>query len=190
VDAKQLACAHSSLILANNFAPVSEALGYKESIVFEIKLDDLTGKEIFSLLQEHLEDMKATSPPESKHALDLDGLKDPSVKFWTIWDGNVLAGCGAFKKLDESNAEIKSMRTSNSFKNKGVASKLLIHIIEQAKSIGLKKLSLETGSMDYFVPAHGLYLKHGFIFCGPFSDYKEDPNSKFMSLDLLGEVVA
>ena len=154
--------------------------------MFKIKLDDLSGEEVFALLQEHLEDMKATSPPESKHALDLDGLKDSSVKFWTIWDGKELAGCGAFKILDSENAEIKSMRTSNDYQNKGVASKLLIHIIEQAKVIGLKKLSLETGSMDYFVPAHGLYKKHGFSFCGPFSNYKEDPNSKFMSLELVG----
>lgn len=154
--------------------------------MFQIKLDDLSGKEIFSLLQEHLEDMKATSPPESKHALDLDGLKDSSVKFWTIWDGKELAGCGAFKILDTEHAEIKSMRTSNQYQNKGVASKLLIHIIEQAKLVGLKKLSLETGSMDYFIPAHGLYKKHGFSFCGPFSNYIADPNSIFMSLELVG----
>ncbi|GAA6203456.1 GNAT family N-acetyltransferase [Thalassotalea sp. SU-HH00458] len=154
--------------------------------MFKIKLDDLSGKEIFALIQEHLEDMKATSPPESKHAFDLDGLKDSSVKFWTIWDGKELAGCGAFKILDSEHAEIKSMRTSNQYQNKGVASKLLVHIIEQAKLFGLKKLSLETGSMDYFIPAHGLYRKHGFSFCGPFSNYNADPNSKFMSLDLVG----
>ncbi len=154
--------------------------------MFQIKLDDLSGKEIFSLLQEHLEDMKVTSPPESKHALDLDGLKDSSVKFWTIWDGKKLAGCGAFKILDTEHAEIKSMRTSNQYQNKGVASTLLIHIIEQAKLFGLKKLSLETGTMDYFIPAHGLYKKHGFSFCGPFSNYIADPNSIFMSLELVG----
>jgi putative acetyltransferase len=155
-------------------------------IVFQIKLDDLSGKEIFALLQEHLEDMKATSPPESKHALDLEGLKDSSVKFWTVWDGIELAGCGAFKILNSDHAEIKSMRTSSNYKNKGVASHLLIHIIEQAKLCGLKQLSLETGSMDYFVPAHGLYKKYGFSFCGPFSNYKADPNSKFMTLELIG----
>jgi len=152
--------------------------------MFEIRLDDLSGYQILELLQEHLDDMQATSPPESKHALDLEDLKDPSVKFWTIWDGNSLAGCGAFKKIATGHAEIKSMRTSQNFKNKGVASALLIHIIDQAKTIGFKKLSLETGSMDYFVPAHHLYQKHGFEFCGPFADYVDDPNSKFMSLNL------
>ena len=152
--------------------------------MYKIKLDDLSGKEVFSLLQEHLKDMQATSPPQSKHALDLDELKHPSVSFWTIWEGNSLAGCGAFKKLDAQHAEIKSMKTSTHYKNQGVASKLLIHIVEQATLSGLKKLSLETGSMDYFLPAQALYLKHGFSFCAPFANYKEDPYSRFMTLNL------
>lgn len=153
--------------------------------MFEIRIDDLSGKEIYALLQEHLEDMKATSPPESKHALDLEGLKDPSIKFWTIWEGNNLAGCSALKTLDFEHAEIKSMRTSSHFKNKGVASKLLVHMLLQAKQSGFKTLSLETGSMDYFIPAHGLYQKYGFEFCEPFANYKDDPNSRFMTLNLV-----
>ncbi|MCJ8311594.1 MAG: GNAT family N-acetyltransferase [Saccharospirillaceae bacterium] len=157
--------------------------------MYKIKLDNLTGTEILGLLQEHLEDMKKTSPPESKHALDLSGLKDSSVKFWTIWDDSKLAGCGAFKQLDTDHAEIKSMRTTSNYKNKGVASQLLMFIVEQAKLSGYKTLSLETGAMDYFVPAHRLYQKHGFSFCAPFSDYKQDSNSKFMSLSLIDEVV-
>ncbi|WP_299263445.1 GNAT family N-acetyltransferase [uncultured Psychrosphaera sp.] len=152
--------------------------------MYKIKLDDLSGKEIHALLQEHLDDMNATSPEESVHALNLTELKHTSVKFWTIWDNEYLAGCGAFKLLDNKHAEIKSMRTSSGYKNKGIASTLLIHIIDQAKLLGLNKLSLETGSMEYFYPAHVLYKKHGFAFCPPFSDYKEDPNSKFMTLDL------
>tara|TARA_R110001583_G_scaffold112917_2_gene263059 strand:- start:12252 stop:12725 length:474 start_codon:yes stop_codon:yes gene_type:complete len=155
--------------------------------MFQIKLDDLTGNDIFQLLQQHLEDMKATSPPESKHALDLDGLKDPSVKFWTIWQGKELAGCGAFKRINDEIAEIKSMRTANNYRKKGVASLLLKHIIEQAKVSGYKEMCLETGSMDYFTAAHNLYKKHGFNFCGPFSDYKEDVNSAFMNLKLVNE---
>jgi putative acetyltransferase len=153
-------------------------------VLLEIKLDDLSGNEVALLLQEHLQDMRATSPPESVHALDLTGLKDPSVQFWTIWDGQDLAGCAALKKLDANQAEIKSMRTAKNFKHQGVASQLLQYIITQAKGYKYKKLSLETGSMDYFLPAHALYLKHGFTFCEPFSDYQEDPNSKFMTLDL------
>lgn len=156
----------------------------REEFVFQIKLDDLSGPEISSLLNEHLEDMRATSPPESKHALDIDGLKDASVRFWTIWDQEKLAGCGALKKLSNELAEIKSMRTSRTHLNRGVASQLLIHIIKQAKHDDFKEISLETGSMDYFKPAFYLYEKHGFQLCKPFSDYKEDPNSLFMCLKL------
>lgn len=152
--------------------------------MFEIKLDDLSGEQIVALLEEHLADMQATSPPESKHALDLSGLKSSSIKFWTIWDNDNLAGCAAYKKLDSTHAEIKSMRTSLNYKKQGVASKLLKHLIEDAKLNNYKKLSLETGSMDYFKPARFLYEKHGFTYCAPFSDYVSDPNSQFMSLDL------
>lgn len=152
--------------------------------MFEIKLDDLTGNQIIALLEEHIADMQEASPPESKHALDLEGLKSPSVKFWTIWDNESLAGCAAYKKLDDSQVEIKSMRTAANYKNKGVASQLLTHLIEDAKRNGYQKLSLETGSMDYFKPARSLYEKHGFKYCPPFSDYVEDPNSQFMSIGL------
>ena len=152
--------------------------------MFEIKIDDLTGDQIIALLEEHLADMQEASPPESKHALDLEGLKSSDVKFWTIWDDVALAGCGAYQKLDDTHAEIKSMRTAANYKNKGVASQLLSHLIEDAKRSGYQSLSLETGSMDYFKPARSLYEKHGFRYCTPFSDYVEDPNSQFMSLKL------
>lgn len=152
--------------------------------MFEIKLDDLLGDEIIVLLQEHLEDMKAISPPESIHALNLEKLKDPSVKFWTIWQGESLAGCGAIKNLDNGHGEIKSMRTSTNFQNQGVASQLLIHMLKQARLMGYQKLSLETGSMGFFKPAHGLYMKYGFSYCPPFAEYCEDPYSKFMYLNL------
>ena len=158
--------------------------------MFEIKLDDLSGKDIIALLEEHLADMNATSPPESKHALDLDGLKTPQVKFWTIWDGEKLAGCAAYKELDELHAEIKSMRTASDYRGKGVASMLLNYLIQDAQLSGYIRLSLETGSMDYFKPARELYRKHGFHFCQPFADYVEDPNSQFMTLKLSSEVVA
>jgi putative acetyltransferase len=165
-------------------------LGYKESLVFEIRLDDLSGNQIIALLEEHLADMQATSPPESKHALDLDALKSPTIKFWTIWDNDNLAGCAAYKVLDKTHAEIKSMRTSSDYKNQGVASTLLNYLINDARENGYKRLSLETGSMDYFKPARSLYKKHGFTYCAPFSGYTDDPNSKFMYLKLSSEVVA
>ncbi|REL27823.1 GNAT family N-acetyltransferase [Thalassotalea euphylliae] len=150
----------------------------------DIRLDDLTSAQVIELLEEHLADMQVTSPPESKHALDLDALKCASVLFWTLWDNDQLAGFAACKQLDASHAELKSMRTARSYKNKGVASRLLKHIINDVKAKGFDKLSLETGSMDYFAPARALYQKHGFSYCEPFSDYVDDPNSKFMTLNL------
>ncbi len=150
----------------------------------KIRIDDLTGPEIAALLEQHLCEMRDVSPPESKHALDLNGLRQPDITFWTVWDGTALAGCGALKELDRFHAEIKSMRTASEYRNKGVASKLLQHIIAEAKSRNYKRLSLETGSMPYFEPARQLYLKFGFVYCGPFADYKEDPNSVYMTKEL------
>lgn len=147
----------------------------------KITLDDLKGPEIAALLTEHLDDMRATSPPESVHALDLDGLRQPNIRFWTLWDNNNLAGCGALKWLDAEHAEIKSMRTAAPYKQQGIASKILQHLINDAKNAGVKRLSLETGSMDFFNPARLLYSKFGFENCGPFADYRLDPNSVFMT---------
>ncbi|MCD8550768.1 MAG: GNAT family N-acetyltransferase [Shewanella xiamenensis] len=147
----------------------------------KITLDDLKGPEIAALLQEHLEDMRATSPPESVHALDLDGLRQPNIRFWTLWDGRNLAGCGALKWLDAEHAEIKSMRTAATYKQQGVASQILQHLINDAKAAGVQRLSLETGSMAFFLPARSLYAKFGFELCGPFADYTLDPNSLFMT---------
>lgn len=153
--------------------------------MFDIRLDDLSGEQIITLLEEHLADMQATSPPESKHALSLSDLKGASIKFWTIWDNDNLAGCAAYKAIDSTHAEIKSMRTTSSYKNQGVASKLLNHLIKDAKVNGYKILYLETGSMEYFKAARCLYKKHGFTYCDPFSDYIDDQNSQFMRLNLL-----
>lgn len=150
----------------------------------KIILDDLKGPEIAALLTEHLEDMRATSPPESVHALDLDGLRQPNIRFWTLWDGRNLAGCGALKWLDAEHAEIKSMRTAATYKQQGIASRVLQHLINDAKAAGVQRLSLETGSMAFFQPARNLYAKFGFELCGPFADYVLDPNSLFMTKKL------
>lgn len=150
----------------------------------KIILDDLKGPEIAALLTEHLEDMRATSPPESVHALDLDGLRQPNIRFWTLWDGRNLAGCGALKWLDAEHAEIKSMRTAATYKQQGVASQILQHLINDAKAAGVQRLSLETGSMTFFQPARSLYAKFGFEQCDPFADYVLDPNSVFMTKNI------
>ena len=150
----------------------------------EIRIDDLSGPEIADFLDQHIQEMRSVSPPESTHTLDLDGLKTPDVTFWSVWDGERLIACGALKKLDLGLAELKSMRTSPECRGNGVASDLLRHILSYAKTEGHSQLFLETGSMAFFRPARRLYEKFGFRYCAPFGTYKEDPSSVFMSLDL------
>ena len=150
----------------------------------EIRVDDLSGAQVQALLAEHLRAMHAASPPESVHALDLSGLRRPEVTFWSIWSGPDLAGCGALKQLDDGHAEIKSMRTADAFRRRGVAAHMLRHLIEEARRRGYRRLSLETGSMAYFEPARRLYAQFGFAECGPFGAYTEDPNSIFMTREL------
>ncbi|WP_108672098.1 GNAT family N-acetyltransferase [Peribacillus acanthi] len=150
----------------------------------EIKIDNLTGEKVLQLIGEHLQGMAQNSPPESIHALNLEGLKKPDITFWSAWENEELLGCGALKELNEQHGEVKSMRTSSSHQRKGVARKMLQHIIKESKRRGYTSLSLETGSMEAFEPARKLYESFGFHYCPPFSDYKEDLNSVFMTLDL------
>ncbi len=150
----------------------------------DIRLDDLTGDDVAKLLSEHLQDMYATSPADSVHALDLSKLRQPHIDFWTIWENNQLAGCGAINRYSVDDVEIKSMRVSNAFRRRGVAATLLTFMLNEAKASGVKTVNLETGSMDFFIPARTLYARHGFIECGPFADYKADANSVFMTLSL------
>ena len=146
-----------------------------------IELDDLTRPQIAALLDEHLQDMRRISPPESKHALDLAGLRKPDISFWTVWDGDALVGCGALKELDPAHGEIKSMRVAADRRGRGVGAAILTHIIDEAMRRSYTRLSLETGSMPFFEPAHRLYRRFGFEFCGPFGSYREDPYSVFMT---------
>ncbi|CAN7294395.1 GNAT family N-acetyltransferase [Pseudoxanthomonas sp. LjRoot168] len=147
----------------------------------DIRLDDLRHPDVIALLQEHLDWMHRTSPPESVHALDLDGLRGDGISFWAAWDGEVLAGCGALRQLDAGHGEVKSMRTARHHLRRGVAQRILDHIVGEARRRGYSRLSLETGSMAYFAPARALYARAGFIPCAPFGDYAEDPNSVFMT---------
>ncbi|WP_160725512.1 GNAT family N-acetyltransferase [Bacillus sp. USDA818B3_A] len=149
-----------------------------------IKLDDLSGPEVRELIREHLHSMTLHSPPESIHALGIEKLCAPGVTFWSAWDDSDLLGCGALKELDRMHGEIKSMRTSSHHLRKGVARRMLQHIIDEAKLRGYRRLSLETGSMDAFMPARDLYVSFGFQYCEPFAYYTEDPNSVFMKLEI------
>ena len=149
-----------------------------------IELDDLSGPEIRLLLAEHLRSVALHSPPESVHAMDLRGLQKPGITFWTVWDGGQLLGCGALKQLDPAHGEIKSMRTASAHLRRGVASHLLHHIVSEARQRRYQRLSLETGSGAPFEPARKLYARFGFVPCGPFADYVEDPYSAFMTMQL------
>jgi len=149
-----------------------------------IKLDNLTHPAIHTLLNEHLQSMFLHSPPESVHALDLEKLRKPEITFWSAWEGDQLLGCGALKELDKWHAEIKSMRTAGAHLRRGVAQRMLQHIHDEAKRRGYRRLSLETGTADAFIPARTMYERFGFTHCGPFADYVEDPFSVFMTKEL------
>lgn len=155
----------------------------------EIRADDLTHPAVIGLLEHHLVDFAQHSPAESMHALDLDGLRAAGVTFWTAWSGDELVGCGALKHLDPDpdgrrHGEIKSMRVADEFRGRGAGALIVRHLIDEARRRGYARLSLETGSPEAFAPARRLYVRHGFVECGPFADYVPDPWSTFMTLDL------
>lgn len=149
-----------------------------------IAVDDLRGPGVAALLEEHLRDMRATSPPESVHALDLDGLRRPGVTVWSAdLDGEVV-GCAALSELGDGHAELKSMRVEARARGRGVGAALLEHVLAEARARGLTRLSLETGSQPFFAPARALYARYGFAPCPPFAGYVDDPHSAFFSLAL------
>lgn len=149
-----------------------------------VELDDPARPDVFALLEEHLRNMRELSPPESVHALDVARLKGPGITFWSVREGTTLLGCGALKELDPQHGEVKSMRTPQSFRRRGAGRAVLAHLIDEARRRGYKRLSLETGAPEAFQPAWRLYESFGFTYCGPFADYKPDPNSVFMTLAL------
>ncbi|RXZ73081.1 N-acetyltransferase [Agromyces albus] len=128
--------------------------------------------------------MFATSPAESVHALDVSGLAVPEVTFWTITEGDVVLGCVALKEIEAGHGELKSMRTDAAARGRGLGARLLEHVLDEAARRGYRRLSLETGSQEFFRPARTLYAKYGFRECGPFAGYELDPNSIFMTLEL------
>ena len=149
-----------------------------------IEEGDLDEPDVIALLGEHLQGMADHSPPESIHALDVEGLKAPDITFWTMRDGRELLGCIALKQLDEKHGEIKSMRTVSAHLRRGIAAALLEHLVAEAGRRCYDRLSLETGSGPGFEAAHALYRKFGFEYCGPFASYRDDPFSRFMTFEL------
>ena len=140
--------------------------------------------EVNELLLNHFKELRSVSPEGSTHVLDIPGLKDPSIKFWSIWEDSKLVGCGAIKLFDQKHGEFKSIRVTNEFRKKGYGEKILKHLLIKAKNLNLRKLSIETGSGEFFKPARELFQKIGFKKCPPFANYKEDPNSCYMNLDI------
>ncbi|MEV7693240.1 GNAT family N-acetyltransferase [Microbacterium sp. NPDC089189] len=152
--------------------------------MIDYRPDDLTTPAVRALVASHLAGMHDTSPPESVHALDATALTDPSIRFWTAWDGAELAGMGALALRGATRGEIKSMRVSPSHLGRGIGRGMLRHIVAESRTLGLASLWLETGSTAEFVPAVRLYESEGFVVCGPFDDYVEDPFSIFMTRTL------
>ncbi len=148
------------------------------------RVDDLSGEAVRALIARHLRGMHEHSPPESVHAFDERGLRDPAVTFWSVWSRDALAGIGALKQLDATRGEIKSMRVADGFLGQGVGRAILEHILAHARERGFTSLWLETGSSPAFAPALGLYERAGFVRCGPFDAYVEDPFSIFMTRSL------
>ena len=156
--------------------------------MLDIRRDDVTGPEIVALLTRHLDEMRALSPPESVHALDLDGLRRPEMTLWTAWEDGVLLGCGGLKMLDaahgERHGELKSFHTSRDARGRGIATAILAHIMQEAGRRGLRRLSLETGRPEPFRAARDLYARHGFVECPPFGTYWDDPFSICMTREI------
>ena len=138
--------------------------------------------EVNALLIKHFIELRSVSPEGSAHVLDIAGLKDPSIKFWSLWDKKNLMGIGALKFLDKEHGEFKSIRVNDKFRNKKNGLKVVNHLINEAKKLDIKKLSLETGSGEFFAPARKLFIRCGFKVCKPFSHYEKDINSVYMTM--------
>ena len=138
--------------------------------------------EVLELLNKHFIELRSVSPEGSAHVLDIEGLKDQNIKFWSLWEGNLLMGCGALKLLNKEHGEFKSIRVEDRFRKKDNGIKILKHLIFEAKKLNIKRISVETGTGDFFTPARKLFNKCGFKLCKPFAHYKEDPNSCYMSM--------
>ena len=140
--------------------------------------------EVDELLRKHFIELRSVSPAGSTHVLDIDGLKNPSIKFWSLWENEKLMGCGALKFLNENHGEFKSIRVADQYRRKGYGKKIISHLIAEAKELKIKKISIETGSGEFFKSARSLFKKFDFKKCEPFAHYKIDSNSCYMTLEI------
>jgi len=132
---------------------------------------DLTDQQVVALLEHHLREAHSNSPPGSVFALDLAGLHDPAIRLWSVWEGNLLLGLGAWKALSSGAAELKSMRTAPGQERRGVGKTMLAHLIADARAAGITRLLLETGANDAFAPARTMYETAGFRPTAAFGNY-------------------
>ena len=149
-----------------------------------IRVDDVTHPQVIALLEEHLANMYEITPAEHVFALDVTALRAPDITFWSVWEGDLLVGCGALRELDAIQGEVKSMRTPKAIRRRGAGRAVLERIVATARQRGYRVLSLETGNHPAFDAAQALYKSFGFEYCGPFADYEENPDSVFMRLRL------
>jgi len=147
--------------------------------MFKIIEGNFDHPEVNELLKKHFIELRAASPEESTHVLDIAGLKTPSIKFWSLWENNRLLGCGALKFLDKEHGEFKSIRIHDNFRRQNIGIKLIQHLIIEARKHNLKRISIETGAGKFFEPARKLFKKCHFEPCKPFAHYKIDPNSLY-----------
>ena len=161
--------------------PSLSHLGMKSRVDgFVIDVDDPTREDVRSLLEQHLTFARGITPPDDVHALDLDGLLDSTITFFSLRVGGELLGVGAIKQLDPEHAELKSMHTALAARRHGVGRAIVDHLVAVAAAHGVRRVSLETGAGEAFAPARALYARAGFVSCGPFGDYEASPNSAFM----------
>jgi putative acetyltransferase len=146
-----------------------------------IERADFTDPNLGVFLRAHLDDLAPTAPVESRHALDPRGLQTPTVRLWAAFAGEAIVGTGALAALGPGHEELKSMRTDPQRRGQGIATRILEHLLRDAKGRRIRRISLETGSMEFFAPARALYSKAGFVLCSPFGSYREDSNSVFMT---------
>lgn len=152
---------------------------------WRVTQDDPRSPDVVKLLQRHLEFARGVTPPEDVHALDLDGLLDPTVTFFSLRDGGTLLGIGAIKQLDDGHMELKSIHTAEEARGNGVGRTVVEHLLAVARDRGAGRVSLETGSMEEFAPSRALYSRLGFVECEPFGDYSPSRSATFMTLELL-----
>ena len=150
----------------------------------EFRLGELDDPQVLALLAHHVESARSETSPGSDHALDLDGLRNPDIRFWSVWDSSRLMGTGAWWLFEPGHGELKSMHVVAAARGQGIGGRMLQHLVDDATAAGITRLSLETGAWEYFAPAVALYQRHGFVECEPFGDYVPDPNSIFMTREL------